>query len=215
MPWPAMMLLLPIAGGCDARRAPHGVPVDRNVARDHRPEVRRLLPDRFGELVVRRAGVARQPRRRARRAGCADRGGAARRRSPCLRPRQGRILLERRRGCAHPRRGGVDHLVGGASPDRPAASGAPRSRHRRRVSRWRREFRDGARHAEGREAARQHHDRGRREAPSCRRVDIRRHPGRARRRDGDAAVVGSRSADGDCRGHSHHRDGRGPAAPLG
>ncbi len=107
-------------GEIDARRAPDGVPVDRDVARDDRAQVRRVLPDRVGEPVVGRAGVARQPRRGPGRAGRADGGGAAGRRPPHLRSRQGRILLERRRGRADPRRGGIDHLVRG-----PSASSNP------------------------------------------------------------------------------------------
>ena len=76
-------------------------------------------------------------------------------------------------------------------------------------------FVDRAHHAEGRAAARQHHDRGRREAPADRRLDLRRHHRRAARRDGDAAMGDPRPADGDRRRHPHHRHGRQPAAALG
>ena len=198
---------------CHARRAQDGVPVDRDVARDDRAQVRRVVPDRLGQPVVGRARVAGQSRGGAGRARRRSRGRAARRRPAHLRPRQGRVLLERRRGRADRRRGGGDHLVGGP----PAASTRSRSRCSARGSLI--AFVAGAANfatarimLQGRAAARQHHDRGRREAPADRRLDLGRDPRRAPGRHGDAAVGDPRPADGDRGRHPHHRHRRRPAA---
>ena len=167
----------------DERRTPDGLAVDRHVDRHHRAQVHRLVPHRVGEPVVGRARVAGQPRRRTVRAGRDHLRAPARRRQAPLRPRQGRVLRERRRGRPDPRRGGRDHLVGGAAPARAAAAREPRPGPRRRVPRRGDELRHLAHDAQGGEAARQHHHRGRRQAPSLRRVDVGRRDRRPHRRD--------------------------------
>ena len=142
-------------------------------------------------------------------------GRAAGRRPARVRTRQGRVFLERRRGRADPRRRRGDHLVGRPAADRAAAPGAARPRHPGGIPRGRGELRHRARDAEGRAPARQHHDRGRREAPHDRRVDVGRHSRGARRRDGAAGVGDPRPADGDRGRRSHRRHRHRPAAAFG
>ncbi len=132
--------------------APNGDAFDRDIARDDRTQVLRLFRHRLGEPVVGCAGVARQPRGRAHRAGRRDACGASRRRTACVRARQGGILLERRRGRADPDRGDRDHRLRDPPPRRSAADRQSRAGARHRVHRRRRELRRRARDAEGRRA---------------------------------------------------------------
>ena len=105
------------------RPAPLRLPLHRRGGGDHRHEDGGVADDRVGRPPLRRARVAGQPGGGRHHAEHAHRRRAAGRRGPRLRPREGRVLRQRRRGGAHPA-GRGRHRLGG----RRAAAGAAAAR---------------------------------------------------------------------------------------
>ena len=85
----------------------------------------------------------------------------------------------------------------------------------RRPSGGRHELRNGARDVESGAGTRQHHDRGRREAPDDRCVDFGRRAGRSVCYHVRAGVAYPRSTDRRCRRHPHHLYRRATPATHG
>ena len=121
-------------GGEKMRLAPHvRLALDRRRRRDDRAEGGRVVAHRLGRPAVGRARVVREPRRGDRDARDADRRRAPAGRGVRVRLLEGRVLRERLRRHADPRRRGADRDGRGRAPARTrsrssASASASRSR---------------------------------------------------------------------------------------